>query len=169
MTQAVDVWSVGCTIYELITGKPLFKASNYQDLIKMFIKVLGKPDKEALAFISNEHALKFIIELPEYPKKRASEGVTYSNPLILDLIDKCLEFNPNKRISVEAALAHPYLKLLHDPADEPAFVNTVDFDFEAGDKKLSDLKRVVLEDINIVNKFCKEDTYDIAKIMSKQA
>lgn len=133
----------------------------------MFIKVLGKPNKEDLAFISNEHALKFIIDLPEYPKKKASEGVTYSNPLILDLIDKCLEFNPNKRISVEDALAHPYLKLLHDPADEPAFANTVDFDFEAADKNLNDLKKVILEDINITNKFCKEDTYDITKLLSK--
>lgn len=163
----MDVWSVGCTVYELITGKPLFKAGNYQDLIKMFIKVLGKPDKESLAFISNEHALKFILDMPDMPRRKPTEGVTYSNPLVLDLIDKCLEFNPNKRISVEAALAHPYLKALHDPNDEPSFNQNVDFDFEIGDKKLADLKRVILEDINIVNKHNKEDIYDVAKIMSK--
>ena len=30
-----------------------------------------------------------------------------------------LTFNPNKRITVEEALAHPYLEQYYEPADEP--------------------------------------------------
>lgn len=36
----------------------------------------------------------------------------------LDLLDKMLTFNPNKRINVEQALAHPYLEQYYDPGDE---------------------------------------------------
>lgn len=36
----------------------------------------------------------------------------------LDLLDKMLTFNPHKRISVEEALAHPYLEQYYDPSDE---------------------------------------------------
>lgn len=36
----------------------------------------------------------------------------------LDLLDKMLTFNPNNRITVEEALAHPYLEQYYDPADE---------------------------------------------------
>lgn len=36
----------------------------------------------------------------------------------LDLLDKMLTFNPHKRITVEEALAHPYLEQYYDPADE---------------------------------------------------
>ena len=36
----------------------------------------------------------------------------------LDLLDKLLTFNPNKRITVEQALAHPYLEQYYDPSDE---------------------------------------------------
>ena len=158
---------MGCTVYELITGKPLFKAGNYQELIKLFIKTLGKPDEETLSFIKNDHAKKFILSMPEAPKRKPTEGVTYSNPQALDLINRCLEFNPDKRITVEEALAHPYLKALHDPTDEPGFSSNVDFNFESTNVPLTDLKRIVLEDINIVNKAMGEDTYDIAKIMSK--
>lgn len=37
-----------------------------------------------------------------------------ANPLAMDLLSKMLTFHPNKRITVEEALAHPYLKSLHD-------------------------------------------------------
>ena len=36
----------------------------------------------------------------------------------LDLLDKMLAFNPHKRITVEDALAHPYLEQYYDPSDE---------------------------------------------------
>lgn len=36
----------------------------------------------------------------------------------LDLLDKMLTFNPHRRITVEEALAHPYLEQYYDPTDE---------------------------------------------------
>ena len=36
-----------------------------------------------------------------------------------DLLCKLLEFNPDKRITAEEALRHPFLALFHNPADEP--------------------------------------------------
>jgi len=36
----------------------------------------------------------------------------------LDLLDRMLTFNPIKRITVEEALAHPYLEQYYDPSDE---------------------------------------------------
>lgn len=43
-----------------------------------------------------------------------------ANPLAIDLLEKMLQFNPAKRITVEEALAHPYLAQIHDPASEIA-------------------------------------------------
>ena len=39
----------------------------------------------------------------------------------LDLLDKMLTFNPDRRITIEEALAHPYLEQYYDPQDEVCF------------------------------------------------
>lgn len=44
--------------------------------------------------------------------------------LALDLLDRMLTFNPNKRITVEEALAHPYLEQYYDPSDEVSLSNS---------------------------------------------
>ena len=45
----------------------------------------------------------------------------------LDLLDKMLTFNPHKRITVEEALAHPYLDQYYDPSDEVLGDSHIDF------------------------------------------
>lgn len=129
------------------------------------VKVLGKPTPENLKFISNEHALKFIQEMPNIPKRRPTKGVEYPNELALDLIDKCLEFNPSARISVEQALAHPYFEGLHDPQDEPAFNKKINFDFETEEKySLNEVRLMIIEEINNINSENGEEPYDYEKI-----
>lgn len=43
---------------------------------------------------------------------------SYQFTAALDLLGRMLTFNPIKRISVEEALAHPYLEQYYDPTDE---------------------------------------------------
>ncbi len=41
-----------------------------------------------------------------------------------------LQFAPDDRISLEAALAHPYLKEFHGQMSEPSAKHNFNFDFE---------------------------------------
>ena len=54
-----------------------------------------------------------------------------ASPLAIDLLDKLLKFDPATRITVEEALAHPYLENYHDEQDEPICSEPFDFSFEA--------------------------------------
>ena len=54
-----------------------------------------------------------------------------------------LTFNPNKRITVEAALAHPYLEQYYDPADEPIAERPFTFQQEFDDLPREELKEMI--------------------------
>ena len=66
------------------------------------------------------------------PKQPELWGTMYprAHPLALNLLNKMLIFNPRKRITVEDALAHPYLSKYHDTDDEPICIPAFNFDFE---------------------------------------
>lgn len=48
----IDMWSVGCTLYELYTGKILFPGSSNNHMIKLAMDLKGKmPNKVKLHHI----------------------------------------------------------------------------------------------------------------------
>lgn len=57
-----------------------------------------------------------------------------ASPLAIDLLEKLLNFDPAARITVEQALAHPYLAAYHEEDDEPVHEKVFDFEFEVTDR-----------------------------------
>ncbi|CAH1757838.1 8464_t:CDS:2 [Entrophospora sp. SA101] len=90
-TKAIDVWSVGCILAEMLNGKPLFPGRDYHHQLTLILDIL----------------VPFSQMFPD------------ANPLAVDMLEKLLTFNPTKRVTVEEALTHPYLEPYHDPEDEP--------------------------------------------------
>ncbi|KAK6909415.1 hypothetical protein I203_103433 [Kwoniella mangroviensis CBS 8507] len=119
-TTAIDVWSIGCILAELLGGKPLFKGKDYVDQLNLILGVLGTPDDETLARVSSEKALAYIRTLPHSSRVEFVDLFPEADPDALDLLSKLLAFDPSQRIDVTQALSHPYLATYHDELDEPA-------------------------------------------------
>lgn len=117
--QTVDVWSVGCILAELITGKPLFPGTDHIDQLKKTMKLTGTPNKELFDKISSNEAKTFIQSLPITAKKDFKNYFQGANPLAIDMLERMLDLDPDHRITTEQALSHPYLKQYSDPSDEP--------------------------------------------------
>lgn len=109
-TKAVDIWSVGCILGELLGRTALFPGENYLDQIQRIISVLGTPSYNDISYITNEQALKFIKSLPKRSKQSFDKLFSKANPLALDLLENMLTFNPHDRYTVEDCLSHPYFE-----------------------------------------------------------
>ncbi|KAJ3501175.1 hypothetical protein NMY22_g19015 [Coprinellus aureogranulatus] len=95
-TKAIDVWS-----------------------LTLILDVLGTPTLDEFYAINNRRSRDYIRALPFRKRKPFSQLFPNANPLATDFLTKTLTFDPKKRITVEEALAHPYLEAYHDPDDEP--------------------------------------------------
>jgi len=145
--RRIDVWSTGCILAELLGRKPLFPGDNYIHQLNLIFGVLGTPSEKDLSWITNEKALAYIKGLAKKPKMPWSKLYPKASPQALDLLEKMLSFNPNKRISVKDALAHPYLKQLHHPNDEPTCDKLFDFEWEQGAGTDRGIRELMLEEI----------------------
>ena len=52
-TGAIDVWSVGCILAELIKRRPLLPAQTEQEQMMMITNLVGKPDAKLIEKIQD--------------------------------------------------------------------------------------------------------------------
>ena len=79
------------------------------------------------------------------------------NKDLFSLLDLLLSFNPDKRITVDEALAHPYMKPYYDPSDEPVSQQPFTFDMELDNLPTKELRGMVFQEaVNFKRKLIKE-------------
>ncbi|TMW64053.1 hypothetical protein Poli38472_014170 [Pythium oligandrum] len=133
-TKEVDVWSMGCIFAEMISRKPLFPGQDYIDQLHLIMNALGAPSDQELYFLTNARARKFMNaefhKRGRNPVKPLPELFPEAQADAMDLLQKMLVIDPNKRISIDDALAHPYLASIRNKEDETMAGSSFDFDFE---------------------------------------
>ncbi|TKY69373.1 Serine/threonine-protein kinase PRP4-like [Spatholobus suberectus] len=130
----LDMWSVGCCLYELYTGKVLFPGSTNNDMLRLHMELKGPFPKKMLrkgAFIEQhfDQDLNFLATEEDPVTKKAIKrmivnikpkdigtiitGSPGEDPKMLanfkDLLEKVFVLDPDKRLTVSQALNHPFI------------------------------------------------------------
>eukprot|EP00442_Polarella_glacialis_P009510 CAMPEP_0115080124 /NCGR_PEP_ID=MMETSP0227-20121206/18504_1 /TAXON_ID=89957 /ORGANISM="Polarella glacialis, Strain CCMP 1383" /LENGTH=482 /DNA_ID=CAMNT_0002467733 /DNA_START=89 /DNA_END=1537 /DNA_ORIENTATION=- len=117
-TKGVDLWSVGCILGELLSGKPIFPGTSTMNQLDRIMEVTGRPTPEDVDAIKSPFAATMLESLPMSRARPLNEMFPSASVEALDLIRLCLQFNPTKRVSAKEALRHPYVVQFHNPEDE---------------------------------------------------
>jgi glycogen synthase kinase 3 beta len=112
-TCAIDIWSSGCCIAELVLQTPIFAGESSIDQIVEIIKVLGTPNRQQIQAMNPEYTEYRFPVIKPLSWEKVFKGKNMPNEF-LDLIDKMLCFNPYKRTKPIYLLKHPFFDVLRD-------------------------------------------------------
>uniref|UniRef100_A0A3B5L8L7 dual-specificity kinase n=1 Tax=Xiphophorus couchianus TaxID=32473 RepID=A0A3B5L8L7_9TELE len=122
-STAIDMWSLGCILAELYTGYPLFPGESEVEQIACIMEVgpqkLKLSDTQTKPFHIWDKTFKpsvFIQNITNSKgKKRKPDSVEMSaalktnDPLFLDFIQRCLAWDPAKRMTPDEGLQHQWI------------------------------------------------------------
>lgn len=167
----VDVWSIGCIFAELLSmqkdsvpvytdrvplfpGRSCFPLSadndrSYKDQLdqlNVIFDVIGTPSEEDTAHLGEvRHYLR---GLPKKPPKNLARLYPAAAPEAIDLLAKMLMFNPDRRITIQSALSHPFLAGMRSAKREVDADKVIVF---YDDMSMRELKEKLLEEIAVYN------------------
>eukprot|EP01128_Nolandella_sp_AFSM9_P002620 TRINITY_DN1299_c0_g1_i2.p1 TRINITY_DN1299_c0_g1~~TRINITY_DN1299_c0_g1_i2.p1 ORF type:complete len:378 (-),score=40.34 TRINITY_DN1299_c0_g1_i2:133-1104(-) len=112
-SPAIDVWSAGCVMAELILGEPIFAGKDSLDQLIQIIKVLGTPSREDIRAMntpeSDFDACPVFQPCPwtnVFPRRTSPESI--------DLVSQMLIYTPTARLGPLKVCAHPYFDILRE-------------------------------------------------------
>ena len=141
----IDVWGIGLIMGELFGSKPLCQGRDRVNQLDKIIDVVGKPPESEIRSLGSAAAQKYLLKKSERPPLDVKAKYPGVSDLGLDLLRKMMQFHPDKRISVDDAMRHPYLAALYDEADEKVDVEKFDFESECALQSVKSVKQAIYE------------------------
>ncbi|XVE92199.1 hypothetical protein REPUB_Repub01dG0076500 [Reevesia pubescens] len=115
-STAIDMWSLGCIMAELLSKEPLFNGKTEFDQLDKIFRILGTPNETIWPGFSKLPGVKVNFVKHQYNLLRKKFPATSftGTPVLsdagFDLLNKLLTYDPVKRITAEAALNHEWFR-----------------------------------------------------------
>lgn len=136
--HAVDMWSVGCIMAEMLLRRPIFRGTNYLSQLTLVLETPGlrgfpQSRKDVDVMFEGGHECKHFIKEIIFPQNAPAKdfqkeslvqlrsalfGSATVLPDFMPLLGKLLSFDPRKRITALEALRDPFFRSLYSKTDE---------------------------------------------------
>lgn len=107
-TNAIDMWSVGCVMAELIRNKPLIPGETEIDQMNKMVDIFGAPTKENFGSSFESLTILEKVVLPNQRKNKLKHMFSDLTEKGFDLLNRLMLYNPEKRITADEAVKHPW-------------------------------------------------------------
>ncbi len=128
------MWAVGCILGEFLKHEPLFPGKTEAEMLNMIATLLGTPNASIwpqLASMPYASTIKW----PQQPYNYTKKHFPSLSDAGVDLLNRLLMYDPDKRITAKQALRHPFF------SQHPYPCTPADLARAVGDRRSSGTKR----------------------------
>ncbi|KAM2557812.1 hypothetical protein TB2_014891 [Malus domestica] len=122
-STAIDMWSVGCIMAELLAKAPLFSGKDEIEQLDKIFKTLGTPDEKSglsklPGFKSNFVKQPYNLLRKKFPAASFTGSCPVLSESGFDLLKRLLSYNPAERITAKDALNHNWFRDSPEPGKD---------------------------------------------------
>jgi renal tumor antigen len=113
---AMDVWAVGCILFEMLCGRQLFPGRDKFDQVDLIHRLVGTPDPAVITRFLAHPNVQISYEFAHFPPSDLRAQLPGVSDTTIDLIRELLIYDPDRRVTAAQALSHSALLHIHEMA-----------------------------------------------------
>lgn len=110
----VDLWAIGCIIYELYTGRVLFQGNSPNDQLILIFRRLGKPQED----FYEDLPAKVDLDTFADTKRPADPFPELTDPFVKETVTKLLSYTPAERSHPSTLIKNSFFDKVRNSANE---------------------------------------------------